>query len=139
MHLNLNPWWPLGIFFSHSWHRTSDLLMIMLCFCVWWGLLFNQFVHWKKNCVHSWTIIINELWCYNLTLILSGHHTCIFPFHGIEFIGIVNVFIFWFFCVWCDIFFKQFFYHQKLYVCISKQSWSNDFLCLTLTFILGGH
>ncbi len=35
LHFNPNPWWPLGVLFSHSWHRTWNLLMIVLCFCVW--------------------------------------------------------------------------------------------------------
>jgi hypothetical protein len=30
LHFNHNPWWPLGILFSHSWHKT---LLHIVPFC----------------------------------------------------------------------------------------------------------
>jgi len=104
----------------------------VLSFCVWWGVLFNQFVICIKFCVHFWTIIIGDFCCYTLTLILNGHHVCIFSFHGINFKCIVNVFIFRFFCVWCGIYLKQCFDPWKLYVYIFIQLWSMNFLYLNL-------
>ncbi len=56
--------------------------------------MFNQIVHHKKNHVHSWIVMISDLCCCTLTLILNGHHSCMFCFHGNEFKCIVIFILF---------------------------------------------
>ncbi len=112
--------------------------------------MFNQFFHHRKFCVHSWTVIINDICCYTLSLIRSCHNYYIVTFHGIEFKCIVNgwwSFLFYLnFHSWWPLVIYLFLSWHKVQKILKKlfivENWIlaiNILIFSTLTLIFGGH